>query len=136
MHSRKFLLATLFDIQSRLRLSAFQPTPMRPRHSMLSTLFTTGLSVLFSLYMSLSLSLSASSSRTYIRTYTAFWPRVPARLVEGLLLVRAEISVRKFRSLAASESTTKLNINLPLYPDAILCPLVPFQFPPASFPKF
>lgn len=77
----------------------------------------------------LSFSLSSFvSSRTYIHifTWTAFWPRVPTRLAEGLLPVRAEISVRKFRSLAAFESTTKLDINLPDYPDAILCPSIPF----------
>lgn len=126
MHSRKFPLATLFDIQFRLRLSAFQPTPMRPRHSALSTLFPYWpLSPFLFMFASpLSLSLSRHA-RTF--TSTAFWPRELARLVEGLLPVRAEISVRKFRSLAASESATKLNINLPDYSDAILCPSVPLR---------
>lgn len=99
--------------------------------SALNSLSSISFSLLFSSCMpplppiSLSLSLSVSL-RTYIHifTWTAFWPRVPIRLVEGLLPVRAEISVRKFRSLAASESTTKLDINLPDYPDAILCPSV------------
>lgn len=69
------------------------------------------------IFFLVSLSLSFSSSRTYSRTRTAFWQRVPARLVEGLLPVRVKISVRKFRSVAASESAAKLDINLPRYPE-------------------
>lgn len=91
-------------------------------------------SLSFSLFMcflfsSLSFSLSLFvSSRTYIHMHGILAARTRARLVEGLLPVRAEISVRKFRSLAASESTTKLDINLPNSPDAILCPSVLFRF--------
>lgn len=61
---------------------------------------------------------------SFSRTRTAFWQCVPARLDEGLLAVRAKISVRKFRSVAASESAAKLDINLPRYPGAILYSLV------------
>ena len=128
MHSRKFPFSTLFDIQ--LRLSAFQPTPIRSRHSMLSTLFPTLIfSLLFSLRMplppfpplSLSVcfcfSLSACALLcTYIRTwlpghvYPLDWLKVYCPC--GLKSPCEKIS------LAASESTTKLDINLLHYPVA------------------
>lgn len=93
--------------------------------------FSTSLSLFLFMYASsLCLCLSLSLSRhACIFTCTTFWPRVLVRLVEGLLPVWTEISARKFRSLAASESTTKLDINLPDYPDAILCPSVSLRAP-------
>jgi len=75
------------------------------------TLFCWSLSLFLSLCLSFSMCLV-----THIYSYMhGFLARaVPVQLVESLLLVRTEISVRKFRSLATSESTTKLNINFPM----------------------
>lgn len=127
--------SSIFNSDCVCRLSNLCALVTQRSQPSFSTLLYSPLSLLFSscmpptpLYLFLSLSRHAR-----IFTSTAFWPRVLARLVEGLLPVRAEISVRKFRSLAASESATKLNINLPDYSDAILCPSVLLRSPSCLF---